>query len=533
MTTDAAVLLAEHYAEIGDLLRREADAVIARWAERAVAEQPTARRTHHAALLDHLPRLLQGVATALAEPHVSGPCPQCAPARAHGEQRWGEGWSLEEVVRDYQILRLVLFDHLEEKLGRPLERRALQALDLALDDAVGASVAAYVRARDDRQKRLEASLLARNEELRESDRRKNAFLAMLAHELRNPLGSILNSTAALGMMDAAGPAAAQARDIVERQAQLMVRLVDDLRDVTRLAQGKFDLRRERFELAAAVAQAVQATAPLFEAQRHRLEVHLSAEPLTLEADRARVVQVLVNLLGNAARYTEPGGVVGLRSAREGGQVVLRVRDSGVGIEPGLLPRVFDMFVQAERSLARSEGGLGIGLTLVKQIVELHGGTVEARSEGRGKGREFEVRLPATPADAPAPPPPSAPAARVVRRILLVEDNVAARVTLARLLRLLGHHVEEAADGPAALAQAGASRPEVVLIDISLPGMDGFAVAEKMRQALGPAALLVAVTGHGLDETSSRAGPSRFDAYLAKPVEMGELNRLLSRPVSAP
>jgi CheY-like chemotaxis protein/two-component sensor histidine kinase len=318
----------------------------------------------------------------------------------------------------------------------------------------------------------------------------------------------------------------------------MVRLVDDLLDLTRIAQGKVELRRTAFDLATAVAEAIQTTSPLFEAQGHRLEVHLPSEPLRLEADQARVVQVLVNLLNNAAKYTDRGGQVSLTGAREGGEVVVRVRDNGVGIEPDMLGKVFDLFTQVGRSVHRAQGGLGIGLPLVRQLVELHAGRVTAHSEGAGKGSEFAVYLPAP--VAPAPEPGPAPAARKAggpsRHVLIIEDNADARATLQTLLALLGHRVETAGTGTEGVERAVATRPEVVLIDIGLPVLDGYEVARRLRAALGEGVLLAALTGHALDEDRQRTRAAGFNAHLAKPVEVEELNLLLTKaqpPTPAP
>jgi signal transduction histidine kinase/CheY-like chemotaxis protein len=458
-------------------------------------------------------------------------CPHWAPAAAHGEQRWENGWSLPEVVQDYQILRRVLMEYLEETLTRPLLYRETAAVGLALDEAIGSSVAAYSRrveeerVEHDRQIREAAQRQA--EALRQADRRKNDFLAILAHELRNPLAPILHATELLRLQGPAEASVEQARDVIDRQVRLLGRLVDDLLDMARIAQGKLELRRSRFNVAEAVTQAVQSTAPLFEAQQHRLSVQLPEGPLPVEADQARVVQVLVNLLTNAAKYTDRGGAVQVSAAREGGEVVLRVRDNGIGIEAGMLGRVFDLFTQVDRALDRAQGGLGIGLTLVRQLVELHGGRVAAHSAGPGQGSEFVVRLPAAdgaPAAAPAEEPP-APVKR--RHVLIIEDNADARATLATLLKLLGHRIETAAAGAEGVERALALRPEVALIDLGLPGVDGCEVARQLRAALGSAIRLVALTGHAQQEDRRRTQEAGFDAHLVKPVATEELTRVLN------
>jgi signal transduction histidine kinase/CheY-like chemotaxis protein len=530
MTIDPQVLRAEQHVEIGRVLQRDADALIERWSHRAAQEQPNAARVHGPALKDHLPKFLQALGHALADSISPTACPHCVPAGEHGEQRWEVGWSLAEVVRDYQILRLVVFEHLEKEVGCTLVAHEVQAVGLAFDEAIAASIAAYVHHRDKAARAAEQTLREQAEALRDADRRKNEFLAVLAHELRNPLAPILTSVEVLRLLGPAAPDVVQARDIVERQVKHMVRLVDDLLDVTRIAQGKLALRKAPFDLAAAVAEAVQTIAPLYEAQGHRLSVELPAEPLTLEADQARVVQVLVNLLANAGKYTDRGGRITLTAARDGGGVVLSVRDNGVGIAPDMLGRVFDLFTQADGSLGRARGGLGIGLTLVRRLVELHGGAVEARSEGPGRGSEFVVRLPGLappPAAAPATPA-AAPAAPPVKplSILIVEDNADARRTLAALLGLMGHGVEAAATGTEGVARAAELRPRVALIDLGLPGLDGYEVGRRLRAALGGSAVLIALSGYAGEEDRRRALAAGFDAHLAKPVDLDELKKIL-------
>ena len=404
MTIDPQVLRAEHYVEIGHVLQKQASALIDQWSRRAAKEQPDATRVHEQILRDQLTQFLEALGRSLAESTTAENAPHRGPAVEHGIQRWGAGWSLIEVVRDYQILRLVIVEYLEGALRRPLTEREAQAIGLALDEAIAASVSAYVRHRDGAFHRLEQELRKQAEELLEADRRKNEFLAVLAHELRNPLAPILHSVAVLHLTAAGDQNIAEVAHIVERQVKQMTRLVDDLLDMTRIAQGKIELRRSTFDLAAAAAEAVQAATPLMEAQGHELNVSLPAEPLRVEGDPARIVQVVVNLLNNAAKYTDRGGRIRLEAHREGGEVVLSVGDNGIGIEKEMLGRVFDLFTQVDHSRTRSRGGLGIGLTLVRRLVELHGGRVAVHSDGPGRGSEFVVRLSA------APPADAAPAA---------------------------------------------------------------------------------------------------------------------------
>ncbi len=524
MNLNPQLLRSEQHIEIGLVIQRDSEIIIDRWAQQAVREQPNAARAHHQALLDHLTRLLQTLGQSLADNLAPDAAPHQEPAAEHGEQRWEVGWSLPEVVQDYQILRLVLFEHLEETLQRPLNSHESRAIGLALDEAISASVAAYVR-------KSEASLREQTQALQEADRRKNEFLAMLAHELRNPLAPILTSIELFRLVGPADPNVNQASEIIERQVKYMARLVDDLLDLTRIARGKLELRKATFDLGRAVTQAVQTVRPLVEEQGHQLTVEPSAEPIFLHADEARIVQVVVNLLSNAAKYTERGGQLRLSVSREGDDAVLRVRDSGVGIEPDMLDRIFDLYAQIGRSLHRAQGGLGIGLTLVRQLVELHGGRVRALSDGPGQGSEFEVRLPAATV-VPSPSPEAAASdppkqAGPSLHILIVEDNPDARETLATLLRMLGHHIETAATGPQGVQRALADRPKVVLIDLGLPGLDGYQVARQVRAALGEAVFLIALTGYVLEEDRQRAQAAGFDAHLPKPVELEELNRVLA------
>jgi PAS domain S-box-containing protein len=525
MSIDPQLIRSEEHREIGQLIQRDASLLIERWRQRAVAEEPTARRVYQAALLDHLPNFLWALGRSLAESEPLRTGQHCLLAASHGEQRWENGWSLPEVVRDYQILRLVILEYLEEALERPLTGREAMAVGLALDEAIAASVGMYVRnregyvlqveqsraaeeakARSDLQKwehifqsagwgvaimspdgalqavnrafarmhgraeedlrgkpladlvdpearpawaaslqaadvdgqqvyetlhvrtdgksfpvlvnltafrdgtghvlyraasfqdiserkQLEEALREQAAALQASDRRKDEFLATLAHELRNPLAPILNSVQLLQLLQSDDPTLRKVREILDRQTRHMARLVDDLLDLSRVARGEVRLRRERLDLATVVQQAVQTSEPLLKSRRHELTVTLPEQPVPLEGDQGRLVQVLTNLLNNAAKYTDPGGRIDLRAEREGNEAVVRVRDTGVGIPREVLPRIFDLFMQVEGSRDRSQGGLGIGLALVRRLVELHGGAVSADSAGPGQGSEFVVRLP--------------------------------------------------------------------------------------------------------------------------------------------
>jgi PAS domain S-box-containing protein len=377
------------------------------------------------------------------------------------------------------------------------------------------------------------------EALREADRRKDEFLAMLAHELRNPLAPIRNALHLMEMAGANEAFARQARQMIERQVEQLVRLVDDLLDVSRITRGKINLQKQRVDLATLVARAVESSQPLIDARKHRLEIAMPKAPLVVEGDPVRLVQVLLNLLNNAAKYTPEGGQIWLTAelaSRDGQQpeAVLRVRDTGMGIPRNMLPKVFDLFTQVDRSRDRAEGGLGIGLTLVHRLVELHGGTVEACSEGPGQGSEFIVRLPllaaTPPPDREKPLPRATPAApKTAHRILVVDDNRDSAESLATLLRLLGNDVRTAHDGRLALEIAAAYRPDVVVLDIGLPGMSGLEVGRLLRerQKGTEQPLIVAMTGYGQEEDRRRSQEAGFNAHLVKPVDLKVLQELLA------
>jgi PAS domain S-box-containing protein len=376
--------------------------------------------------------------------------------------------------------------------------------------------------------------------LKDADRRKDEFLAVLAHELRNPLAPIAT---ALQIMRLEGDVRdfAIERAMAERQLRHLSRLIDDLMDVSRISQGKIRLHPQVVDLDEIVARVAEACRPLIDQRNQTLMVQMSPEPMRLLVDPTRLEQVLSNLLCNSVKYTDPGGQIWLTAERSGAQVAVRVRDTGIGIEPDVLPRVFEMFVQGERRMDRAQGGLGIGLSLVKSLVELHGGAISAHSEGRGKGSTFEVRLPcSSPAvaglHASTLDPQSEPDGGLPRwRILVVDDNVDAADGLQRLLvRRWDQEVRVAYDGPSALEVARLYGPEVVLLDIGLPGMDGYEVARRLRERPETAdALLVAVTGWDQEGDRRRSRQSGFDRHLAKPVDAAKIEDLLRPAVLVP
>jgi PAS domain S-box-containing protein len=379
--------------------------------------------------------------------------------------------------------------------------------------------------------------------LADLDRRKDEFLAMLSHELRNPLAPILNAALLLRLHSnrnrlhgIENPVLQQSATIIERQVGQLVRIVDELLEVSRITTGRIQLHQERIAVGVVVENAVATVRSLIDQCKHELTVSLPAQAIWLHADAARIEQVVVNLLTNAAKYTDPGGHVWLTVQQEGEEAVLRVRDTGVGIAPDVLPRIFDLFTQAERSLDRSQGGLGIGLALVQRLVELHEGTVEASSV-LGRGSEFVVRLPIV---SPPQPLASSPPTEKARptgpslRVLVVDDNVDTVTTLAMLVQESGHEIRAAYDGLAVLEAALDYRPNVVLLDIGLPGLNGFEVAKQLRQQ--PAlqnAMLVAMTGYGRDSDRRRSQEAGFDHHLVKPGDFGKVLEILATVSESP
>ncbi|MCW5891637.1 MAG: MEKHLA domain-containing protein [bacterium] len=386
-----------------------------------------------------------------------------------------------------------------------------------------------IRDADDRV--VGASKIARDvSERRRAEEAKDRFLALLGHELRNPLAAV-QSAIITAYLDP--ERREQALDIARRQTAQLRQLVDDLLDVARVQHGKITLRKVRIPLREVVRRAVEAVAQIPE-QGHTLSQAV-AEEIIVDADPGRLEQVVANLLSNAAKYTPPGGHIDVRAEVDGSEVVLAVSDTGVGIEPAMLAHVFETFAQADRSLDRAQGGLGLGLALVRTLVELHGGRVEARSHGLGRGAEFLVRLPLPPPATESradPAPPTAPPLSAARstRVVVVEDNTDAAYALSMLVEVLGHQVEVAHDGLGALVARERARPEVMLVDIGLPGIDGLEVARRIRaQPGGAETLLVALTGYGRDEDKERSRLAGFDLHLTKPVGVEDLTDVLGDP----
>ena len=379
---------------------------------------------------------------------------------------------------------------------------------------------------------LDNAVLVRD--IQENDQRKNEFRAMLAHELRKPWAPIRNALDVLQLLGPDGEELKWARDVMDRQVTHLVRLVDDLLDVSRITRGKIQLRQELLTVGAVIANAVETSRPIIEAHCHNLVVTVPEEPILVQGDPARLSQVFANLLNNAAKYTPDHGQISIVVEPSEHEVAVRITDTGAGIPPEMLLNVFELFTQVDRSLDRSQGGLGIGLTLVRRLIEMHGGAVHAHSDGIGKGSEFTVVLPLVNAEHIVPATSSgAPVAELARaacRILIVDDNVDAAETLALLLRNCEHEVRLSRDGISAIESARHYQPDVVLLDIGLPGLNGYEVARRLRSDPNTKkALLVAVSGYGQEEDRKRSEQSGFDHHLIKPVDFNVLRALLASP----
>ena len=458
------------------------------------------------------------------EPHevIGKPITIIIPPELHAEEQQ----ILEKLRRGERI------DHFDTvrvtKDGRRIDISLTVSPVRAADGTV---IGASKVARDVSERKLAEQRLQQSEEaLRQADKRKDEFLALLAHELRNPLAPIRYALAANKKFGRTLQQRRHADEIIERQVSLMSRLLDDLLDISRITRGALELKRTRTELTSIVGAAIETARPIIDAKQHTLVLDLPEQPLQLDADATRLAQVFSNLLINAAKYTDPGGRIQLRAWQEERNVVVSVSDNGIGIAADMLPRVFNMFFQTHSALARAEGGLGVGLSLVRGLVDLHGGTVQAHSDGPGAGSEFVVQLPletATPESLVAEADAEVASADVGLKVLVVDDNRDAADTCAMLLEASGHHVQTAYTGRQALELARAFHPHAVLLDIGLPDVDGYRLAERFRASpWGRSAILIAVTGWGQEQDRQRAVEAGFDQHLVKPISAETVESLL-------
>ena len=461
-----------------------------------------------------------------------------------------DGFELAEMIRDHPPFRqtAIIFvsgeQMTDEDRLKGYERGAVDYLPVPIVPSilrakVGLFVDLYLKTRElERLNRnLERRVAQRTAQLEEAGRRKDQFLAVLAHELRNPLAAIRMAAQSVGLPDSPQSERERWSTVIDRQISHLSRLIDDLVDVSRITRGSIGLQRQVVDISGVVAEAIEASRPTIDDRCHHLSVNLPAEPLSVNADRARLVQVIANLLHNASKFTPKHGRITIGVEREGDDMVLRVADDGIGIEPESLPNVFEMFTQVGRPLDRPSAGLGIGLALVRTLVELHGGSVTAHSEGVGTGTQVVVRLPClapTPVMDVAAPAPKPPATCPPSRILVVDDNADAADALAFMLREAGHEVSTAHDGLEALAISPTFRPEIALLDLGMPNLNGYATAGRMREEpWGQDIVLVALTGWGQQKDRDQTARAGFNAHLVKPVGAEELFGTLALLRSAP
>ena len=484
---------------------------------------------------NHLPSLLGKVSDALrahATPDIEHE------GAEHGHQRRTLGYTVPDILWEFRVFRQVLMEEVRKyyvACGDGMSEHEIGAAREAILDAIDRSMTASAQrytadteaernaatqALRDRTRQLEE----RSAALEEADKQKNRFLAILSHELRNPITPIVTAAHLLKQAQLE-PRFERARDIIARQARYQARLLDDLLELNRIILGKVELQKQPMDVRNAVRQAAESCAAAIDAKQIDFELSLPDEHIVLNADPTRIVQIVTNLLTNAVKFTPRQGRVSVSVDQEDQTIVMRVRDNGMGIEREMIPRIFEMFTQADTSLDRTSGGLGIGLALAKYLVEAHGGSIEAHSHGLGGGALFVVRLlrpnhTGSRTLAPAP---------VSRRIGVVEDNADARTLLADVLEVMGFTVLTAGDGEAAVQLAEQERLDAYIIDLGLPGMDGFEVARRIRQMASPdRALLIALSGYGSPEDQQRAFEAGFDRHLTKPADMEELEQLLRK-----
>jgi signal transduction histidine kinase len=504
-------------AHIADLMQSLKAQVIKIWREQVRRDDEYAVRLRlldDKELEDHLPALTEDILKnirGISTPNIE------EDGRRHGRQRRVAGYSIIEVLRELQIWREILLETLEQTAGKAVPAQEIAQAGRLIrnlaDRSTNASVEQYLREAETERNTAQG-------EAKELHGQRDRFLVTLSHELRNQISPILLAVQLLKDVKKSDPRLQQAVTRIERQARHQSALIDDLLDISRFRYGKINLRPEMFDLRQAIEDALETFEPDFQSKPLKLELELPGRTAECVADRIRIVQVLSNLLSNAIKFTPPNGTIRVQLARADQHFLLRVRDTGTGIEQEFLPRMFDMFFQPHTSAGRVANGLGVGLALVKGLVEMHGGSVRVNSEGVGKGAEFTIQLPI------APDSSAEQAQR--RRVLLVEDNLDQLAGLADLLKVRGYEVLEARDGFEALDVVSQQKPDVCVIDIGLPGMDGYQVARRLREIPETRdCRLIAVTGYGLGEDRQAFTKAGFDHYLPKPTNVEELTRILA------
>lgn len=532
MLSDLNAIRSKSFSAVGTAIQRNVGLILGRWEQRARTEQPSAKRAHHADLVDHLPAFLSELGRTLAESGDDYLMRQCHLASVHGDQRWEGGWSIAEVVRDYQILRLVLVSFLHEELARQLTGHEVMALGVAIDDAILHSVSSFLACSHDAGP---AGAPSTSEALTKPDPGPATDLlgifGVLGHEIRNSLAPLANSLHILQIAGSDPPVVEKTRCLMERQVKVMSRLVDDLMDLPRVARGKVSLRTERLDLVCLVRECAEDHAASFRDSGIELKLSLPASPVWTMVDPTRLRQVIGNLLSNANKFTDSGGVVTVSLAPKPGVGVVefRVEDTGIGVDPQFLPKVFESFIQADRSLERSRGGLGLGLALVKGLIELHGGRVSVESEGIGLGSAFTIQLPLYDHKQSSGPNDRSAAGNsgARQRVLVIDDNLDLAESTRMILELNGHTVYLAHSGPDGLALARAVHPDVVVCDIALPGMSGYDVC---RELINDPALSqsfrIALSGHTA-HSRERALKAGFHVFLLKPFDPTQIAQVVS------
>ena len=513
-------------------LREHRDRILREWAASVQAEAPIVD-LKDALLRNHIPELVETLADWLEGSAAPGSGELRLAAVAHADQRLEHGFQLKQLIHEVRLLRETILRLLlgAEALQDARDTAAagerviaLARLNTGLDRAVAEAVEHFTAERERRIRQLADREI---EQARQADARKTAFLAALSHELRNPLAPILNGVHILECAEPGSEQSLRARDVIRRQTRHLTRLVDDLLDLTRISHGKIELHRKRFDLRDVVRATCDDHRSLVEQRGLVLRLELASGPVWIDGDPTRIAQILSNLLQNGVKFTAAGGTIGVSLAVNDQRVSLHVRDDGVGMEQAVIERIFEPFAQAQQQIARQQGGLGLGLALVKGLAELHGGSVSAQSAGPGRGSEFVVELPlavSSVAETVAASAPSLPS----RLVVIIEDNIDNGDTLAEVLELEGHRVRVARTAKSGIALAQDLKPDVVVCDIGLPDMDGYEVARVLRTNGDLATTrLIALSGYAQPEDRKRAKEAGFDAHLAKPPPLDELSAILA------